>query len=205
MIVVGIDEAGVGSWAGPLVVVSVALDEEAELPDLVRDSKHLSENQRESLLDEIYAQAVRIVVERASSSFIDHVGGVWAAWDLLTQRVMAANDDLSAERVVVDGQRPIPGYSGVKAEPRADDKYPEVSAASIVAKCSQTCIMDELDDLFPQYGFASHRGYGTPVHREALKKYGSTSHHRRTCRPVADHSFQALGNPRIIEKGEIIQ
>lgn len=203
MIIVGIDEAGVGSWAGPLVVASVAIEEGVELPRLVRDSKTLNESQRESLIDGIYRAATRVVIDRAHSTLIDKMGGVWRTWDILVGRVVEANLSLGPKRVIVDGDRIVGRNQWVKCEPKADSKYPEVSAASIVAKYAQTCAMEDLHEAFPQYGFDSNHGYGTRTHMEALKKYGSTSHHRQTFRPVWDHSFKGLGDLLIIERREI--
>lgn len=185
MIVVGVDEAGVGCWAGPLVVVSAAFDTETELPELVRDSKRLSEAQRESLIDDIYSLAEWVIIKTAPAGFINASAGIWDVWYKLVEELLEENQEREAGKIIVDGEKMISLYKDVHYEAKADNKYREVSAASIVAKYVQTSAMEDLHDQHPKFGFAKHHGYGTALHREMLEKHGPTPAHRMAYKPVA--------------------
>jgi ribonuclease HII len=187
MIVVGVDEAGIGCWAGPLVVVSAAFDTGTDLPDLIRDSKRLSESQRESLIDDIYGLAEWVIIKTAPPSYINASSGIWAVWYELVEELLVANQDRSSGKIIVDGVKMISSVKGVHYEAKADAKYREVSAASIVAKYVQTCAMEDLDDQFSKYGFKDHHGYGTAVHSRMLWYHGPTPAHRLSYKPVAEY------------------
>jgi ribonuclease HII len=185
MIIAGVDEAGVGCWAGPMVVVTTAFDEKTKLPKEIRDSKRLSMEQRENLIDRIYDLAEWVIIKIADSSYIDSSAGIWSVWDLLVKELLEENQHRGAGKIIVDGVRMIASCKGITYEVMADDKYREVSAASIVAKYVQTSAMEDLHDQFKQYGFDQHHGYGTEVHRHWLELLGPTSAHRMSYRPVA--------------------
>ena len=184
MIIAGVDEAGVGCWAGPLVVASAAFDTDTELPELIRDSKRLSESQRESVIDDIYGLAEWVIIKTAPPSYINSSAGIWDVWTQLVREVLEENQRRASGRIIVDGERMISSVKGVHYEAKADDKYREVSAASIVAKYVQTSAMEDLHDQHPKFGFTKHHGYGTALHREMLEKHGPTPAHRMSYKPV---------------------
>lgn len=187
MIVAGVDEAGVGCWAGPLVVVSAAFDTDTKLPELIRDSKRLNESQRESVIDDIYGLAEWVIIKTAPPSYINSSVGIWDVWTQLVREVLEENQRRVCGKIIVDGERMISSLKGVHYEAKADDKYKEVSAASIVAKYVQTSAMEDLHDQYPRFGFTKHHGYGTALHREMLEKHGPTPVHRMAYKPVAEY------------------
>lgn len=185
MIVAGVDEAGIGCWAGPLVVAAAAFREDVDLPKNVRDSKRLSVDQREDLIDDIYGLAEWVIVNTASPSYINSGVGIWDVWTQLVREVLEEIQRRESGKIIVDGERMISSIKGVHYEAKADDKYREVSAASIVAKYVQTSAMEDLHDQYPKFGFVDHHGYGTALHREMLEKHGPTPAHRMAYKPVA--------------------
>jgi ribonuclease HII len=187
MIIAGVDEAGVGCWAGPLVVVSAAFDTRTELPELIRDSKRLNEAQRESVIDDIYSLAEWVVIKTATPSFINASAGIWDVWDFLMEQVLCENQRREPGKIIVDGERMISSHKGIHYEARADDKYREVSAASIVAKYVQTSAMEDLHDQHSAFGFAKHHGYGTALHKKMMEEHGPTPAHRMSFKPVASY------------------
>jgi len=187
VIIAGMVEAGIGCWAGPLTVVSAAFDEKTELPRGVKDSKRLNMEQRENLIDVIYERAEWVVIKIAHASYINESKGIWSVWEELVSDLLADNVGRKAGKIIVDGERMISSYRGVTYEARADNKYREVSAASIVAKYAQTVIMEDIHDQYSKYGFDQHHGYGTALHKEMMEKYHPTPIHRLHYRPVRDH------------------
>jgi len=187
MIVAGVDEAGVGCWAGPLVVVAAAFREDVELPKTVRDSKRLSMGQRENLIDEIYDRAEWVIIKTASPIYINSKSGIWSVWDEVVDEVLLECKDRKAGKIIVDGSRMIESCRGITYEVKADDKYREVSAASIVAKFVQTSAMEDLHERFPDFLFDQHHGYGTEDHRRKLEEFGPTPAHRSSYKPVASY------------------
>jgi ribonuclease HII len=189
--VAGIDEAGRGSWAGPVFAAAVVLSiERSDLLDLladVRDSKQLSAARRESLFPCIVDVAEAVGVGQASAREIDACGIVTA-----TQRAMGravAQLQTTVDALLVD-YVVLPEVSiPQRALPKADVRCLSVAAASIVAKVSRDRHMVALDGQFPGYGFARHKGYGTPEHRRALARLGPTPIHRLTWEP-----FREAGN-----------
>jgi len=190
MIKVGIDEAGIGCWAGPLVVVSVALKTDTKLPKNVRDSKRLSAVQRENLIDDIYDLSEWVIIKVAHSGFIDGSRGIWSVWDMLVEDIINMNKIRECGKIMVDGTRMISSCKNVNYEAKADDKYAEVSAASIVAKYVQTCHMEDIHDQFPDFGFNKHHGYGTTLHSRMMDEHGLTPAHRLSYKPVADRLYR---------------
>jgi ribonuclease HII len=182
--IAGVDEAGRGACAGPLVIASVILDNPFA-PELagVRDSKELSESKREEIFDSIQSIASSISVVVVEPSEVDSRG------------VHAAN--LDGMRRAVHGLDQIPAYvltDGYAIEGlgipnlavwKGDQVVVTISAASIIAKVTRDRIMRELDAEFPEYGFAGHKGYITSAHIKALNEHGPCSHHRSSFSNVA--------------------
>jgi ribonuclease HII len=180
----GVDEAGVGPLAGPVVAAAVVLPVDFDLPELF-DSKRLTPGQRRDCARAIRAAALGIGVARVSAPRIDRLNVLRAS--LLAHRRALARLPLVPRAVVVDG-RWVPrlprGWEAVRVEPvvDADARSLAVAAASVVAKTTRDRLMLRLDRLYPEYGFARHKGYATPAHREALRRHGlSPVHRRRFC------------------------
>lgn len=178
--VAGVDEAGRGALAGPIVAAAVILPF-GRHP--FRDSKKVAEAQRDALASEVRAVAVAWAVGRAEADEIDRLG-VPAATVLAARRALA---DLSVHpRGLVTDWLAIPGPWAVVAPARADDRSLQAAAASLLAKTDRDRWMRETADVrYPDYGFARHKGYGSPVHLRALYDHGPTPIHRRRFAPVA--------------------
>lgn len=182
--IVGVDEAGRGPWAGPVVAAAVLLPK-AGLPRGVGDSKALSAARREALAGAIRACA-RVGVGQASVEEIDTLNIHWATM-LAMERAVAA---LAIEpgEILVDGNRlPRTGPDWrwpARAIVKGDASEPVIGAASIIAKTVRDCLMAGLDAECPGYGWAQNQGYGTAQHAAALRDLGVSHHHRRSFAPV---------------------
>ena len=179
-LICGVDEAGRGPFAGPVVAGAVILsldDPEREILYL-NDSKKLSEKKREALYDEIMEKAVSVGVGIVEREVIDEINILQATF-LAMQKAIAALDpqpDYILADAVTIPQIVIPQEGIVKG----DAKSVSIAAGSIIAKVTRDRIMYEYDKLYPEYGFASHKGYGTKAHIEAIKEYGMLDIHRRS-------------------------
>lgn len=180
-LVAGVDEAGRGPLAGPVVAAAVILDDLNPIAGLA-DSKKLTPLRRERLYDEIRAKALCCSVAEASVEEIDRLNILQAT--LLAMRRAVLGLRLKPTKVLVDGNR-LPVLDVLaEAIVRGDATVPAISAASILAKVHRDRWCAELDAQFPQYGFASHKGYGTVVHLAALRLHGACPQHRRSFAPV---------------------
>jgi ribonuclease HII len=182
--IAGVDEAGRGACAGPLVVASVILNDPFALElAVVRDSKELSESKREEIFDLIHSCASSINVVVVSSAEVDARGVHAANLDGMRRAVLGL--EVEPAYVLTDGYA-IQGL-GVPnlAVWKGDQVVVSISAASIIAKVTRDRIMRELDLEFPEYGFAGHKGYITAGHTKALEKHGPTSHHRTSFSNIA--------------------
>ncbi len=179
--VAGVDEAGRGPLAGPVIAAAVILDPEHPIAGL-RDSKKLTEKRRNILFDEITSNALAWAVGRADVEEIDRINILQAT--LLAMRRAVEQLMPAADAVLVDGNQCPQLSCPVQAVIKGDDKVAAISAASIIAKVSRDCEMLELDSLYPGYGLARHKGYPSRMHLEALQKLGVTPIHRRSYAPV---------------------
>lgn len=185
----GVDEAGRGPWAGPVVTAAVILDYD-NLPVGLNDSKKLSESKRERLFHEICASA-HVSVASASSALIDRINIRAATLSAMTRAVNGLG--VHADMVLVDGRDVPSGFSRRgQSLIKGDGRCLAIAAASIVAKVLRDRMMIRLDDLCPGYGFAAHKGYGVPVHQEALLRLGPSRHHRMSFKPVREAAGQKL-------------
>jgi ribonuclease HII len=179
--VCGIDEAGRGPLAGPVVAAAVILDPGRRI-DGLRDSKVLSAERREELALRIRDGAVAFAVAQASVAEIDALNILQAT--LLAMRRAVDALQVAAEYALVDGNQmprlPIPGRAVVGG----DALEPAISAASILAKTARDAMMRAFDAQHPGYGFARHMGYGTPDHLDCLRRLGPSPLHRRSFAPV---------------------
>ena len=179
----GVDEAGRGPLAGPVMAAAVMLDENNPIKGLA-DSKKLSAARREALFDEIRAKALCCSVAEASVEEIDSLNILQAT--LLAMQRAVAGLRLPPKLVLVDGNR-LPVLS-MQAQTivKGDALVPAISAASILAKVTRDRWCAEVDAQYPLYGFATHKGYGTAAHLAALRAHGACVQHRKTFKPVAD-------------------
>jgi ribonuclease HII len=182
-LVAGVDEAGRGPLAGPVVAAAVILDQRQPIKGLA-DSKKLTALRREKLFDEIRAKALCCSIAQASVEEIDRLNILQAT--LLAMRRAVEGLRLKPNKVLVDGNR-LPDI-GLPAQAivGGDALVPAISAASILAKVHRDRRCLELDQLYPQYGFAKHKGYGTAAHLAALQAHGPCAEHRISFRPVAE-------------------
>ena len=176
--IAGIDEAGRGPLAGPVVVASVIMPEDSMIEG-VNDSKKVSEKKREKLYDLILEEAVSYGIGIIYQDEIDKINILQATKKGLTEAVEQM--DIKPDLIMVDALTGIdtlgiPYHSIIKG----DAKCYSISAASIIAKVTRDRIMREWDKVYPEYGFASHKGYGTAKHISALKEYGPCPIHRRS-------------------------
>jgi len=185
-LVAGVDEAGRGPLAGPVVAAAVILHRERPITGLA-DSKKLSAGRREELATEIRRRALTYAVAWADAAEIDALNILAAT--MLAMRRAILGLGVTPTGVVVDGNRlPRLAFGKVRLEGEAivggDDKVASISAASILAKTTRDRIMVSLDALYPGYEFARHKGYGTDVHRARLREFGPCREHRRSFAPV---------------------
>lgn len=182
----GVDEAGRGPLAGPVVAAAVILDPDRPVVGLA-DSKQLSPGVRASLALELRERALAWSIGLASPAEIDALNILQAT--LLAMRRAVAGLQLPAGHVEVDGNR-LPRFEGlrgvesVETVVRGDATRPAISAASILAKTLRDTYMEQMDRRFPAYGFAVHKGYPTAAHLAALRAHGASPVHRLTFRPV---------------------
>ena len=189
--ILGIDEVGRGPWAGPLVVGAVVLGGAAI--DGLDDSKKLTKKRREALAQLIQKQAAAHALGWVSAAELDEVG-MSEALRLATRRAVEAvqkqcrEKDITLTEIVIDGK--VNFLAGTALEqyvtmlPKADALVPSVSAASIIAKVARDQYMATQDELYPEYGFAAHAGYGTAQHRAAIAAHGVTPLHRLSFKPL---------------------
>ena len=180
-LIAGVDEAGRGPLAGPVVAAAVILDDRQPIRGL-GDSKVISPRRRERLFDEIRAKALACCIAEASVEEIDRLNILQAT--LLAMRRAVEGLRLVPQRVLVDGNRlptlKVPAAAIVKG----DALVPAISAASILAKVHRDRLCLALHDSWPAYGFAAHKGYPTADHLAALRQHGACPVHRRSYAPV---------------------
>ncbi len=177
----GVDEAGRGPWAGAVFAAAVILDPARPIAGLA-DSKKLSAARREDLYAQIREQALCYCVAEASIEEIDSLNILQAT--LLAMRRAVEGLALQPAHVQVDGNRlPLWNYSA-EAIVKGDGSVAAISAASILAKVSRDADCARLDALYPAYGFARHKGYGTAEHQRALAEFGACAAHRRSFAPI---------------------
>ena len=176
--VCGIDEAGRGPLAGPVVVASVILPKDSMIEG-INDSKKISESKREKLYDVILQEAISYGIGIIYQDEIDEINILQATKKGLHEAV--ANLEIKPNVILVDALTGIDTLGiPYKSIIKGDAKSYSIGAASIIAKVTRDRIMREWDKIYPEYGFAGHKGYGTAKHIEAIKKYGLTPIHRKT-------------------------
>lgn len=178
--VAGLDEAGRGCLAGPVVAAAVVLPPDARL-DGLDDSKKLTPKRREILMERVYAEALAVGVGRCSPGEIDRLNILQAALEAM--RRAAADLALPPHVLLVDGNRPLPtAPCAQETLIGGDARSLSIAAASVVAKVTRDRLMVSLDRDYPHYGWAQHKGYPTAAHYAALAEHGPSPHHRRSFR-----------------------
>ena len=174
----GIDEAGRGPLAGPVVVAGVIMPEDSIIEG-VNDSKKVSEKKRELLYDKILEEAISYSVAIIGQDVIDEINILNATKQGVTNVVKGL--DVRPELIIIDALQHI-DTDGVPYEAiiKGDAKCYSIAAASIIAKVTRDRIMREWDEVYPQYGFVTHKGYGTAKHIQSIKEYGLCPIHRRS-------------------------
>lgn len=176
--IAGIDEAGRGPLAGP-VVVGIAIMKPDSFIEGVNDSKKLSEKKREQLYEQIISEAIDWAVGIVDQKEIDEINILKATKKALHMAI--SNLKVKPDRILVDALEHIDTY-GIPYTSiiKGDAKIYSISVASIIAKVTRDRIMQEYDEIYPEYGFSGHKGYGTAKHIQAIKEYGPCSLHRKT-------------------------
>lgn len=173
----GVDEAGRGPLAGPVVAGAVILPKDCDIL-YINDSKKLSEKKREELYDVIRSKAVSVGFGVVSSERIDEINILQATYEAMREAIAGLEPQPD---ILLNDAVNIPGI-GIKQVPiiKGDARSVSIGAASIIAKVTRDRLMAEYDRIYPGYGFAVHKGYGTQAHIDALKAYGPTPIHRRS-------------------------
>jgi ribonuclease HII len=177
----GVDEAGRGPWAGPVVAAAVVLDAQ-NIPAGLNDSKKLTEAKRETLYDTIMRTA-SVGVGIASAALIDEINILQATYRAMGEAVAALGDQTTF--ALVDGNRAPSLSIRVQTIIEGDGKCLSIAAASIIAKVTRDRMMRQLELQYPDYGFQKHKGYGTALHLAALQRLGPCPEHRKSFKPVA--------------------
>ena len=173
----GIDEAGRGPLAGPVVAAVAVLPKDCQIFYL-NDSKKLSEKKRDLLFDEIKEKAVAYGIGIVSPQVIDEINILQATYEAMRQAISQLN---VIPEILLNDAVTIPGVDIMQVPiVKGDAKSVSIAAASILAKVTRDRMMMEYDQIYPEYGFAKHKGYGTAAHIAALKEYGPCPIHRRT-------------------------
>lgn len=191
--IAGVDEAGRGPLAGPVVAAAVILDPGHKIDGLA-DSKILSESRREFLYANIRQQSLAWSVGWSDRAEIDSLNILHATMLAMRRAIIGLN--IPPDLVQVDGNRlPHLQFSGTwipgEAVVGGDATIESISAASIIAKVTRDGIMRDLDEIYPDYGFARHKGYGTAEHRACIQRIGPCPQHRRSFRPVSEYANNA--------------
>jgi ribonuclease HII len=183
-VIAGVDEAGRGPLAGPVMAAAVILDPNRPIEGL-RDSKKLTAGRREVLAELIQEHALAFAVCSADVEEIDRLNILRASLLAMERAITAL--EVSPTRVLVDGNQAPDTIWPVETIVKGDDKIQEIAAASILAKVMRDREMLRLDREFPLYGFARHKGYPTKLHIAAIREHGVLPIHRKSFRPVAEN------------------
>lgn len=183
-IVAGIDEAGRGPLAGPVVSAAVILPEGADLPG-VDDSKKLTPSRRSRLYERLYAVARSIGIGVVDVAEIDRVNILQAT--LRSMKMAVANLHPRPDHLLIDGMFTIASDHSQEAIKKGDSRSISIAAASIVAKVTRDRMMAQADTLFPEFGFSKNKGYPTKTHRAAITTFGCSPIHRKTFKGVREH------------------
>ena len=181
--IAGIDEAGRGALAGPVVAAAVILPADCQIDGLT-DSKLLTPNQRELLVDKIHSTAISVGIGSVDNRTIERINILQAA--LLAMKNAVEQLILKPDYLLVDGSK-LPDIDiPSEAIPKGDRLSLSIAAASVIAKTTRDRLMVEFDEIYPNYGFRQHKGYPTAQHRQAIAQFGATAIHRNTFKLLPD-------------------
>ncbi|MGB5747790.1 MAG: ribonuclease HII [Desulfobacterales bacterium] len=183
-LIAGIDEAGRGPLAGPVVSAAVILPTSFHDPDIT-DSKKLSPKNRERLFNIIYDLAVAVGIGIVDAVEIDRINILQAS--LLAMAIAVENLDPQPDHLLIDGTFPIPCELSQQPIPKGDALSISIAAASIIAKVSRDRLMQNYHHYYPQFDFPKHKGYPTKAHKEAIRKSGFSPIHRRSFKGVKEY------------------
>jgi len=173
--VCGVDEAGRGPLCGPVVAAAVILPKDAHIEG-VNDSKKLSEKKREKLFDDIMENAVAVGIGMSDVDVIEKINILGATKEAMKEAI--TNLSIRPDFVLIDGNQDINIDIDRQTVVSGDARSESIAAASIIAKVTRDRMLKQYDEIYPEYGFAKHKGYGTKAHIEAIKEYGLTPIHR---------------------------
>jgi ribonuclease HII len=188
--IAGVDEAGRGPWAGPVVAAAVILNPQKTIPE-IKDSKKLTPKKRDELYDVICEKALSWAVGVVSSDVIDRINILEAALQAMSEAVCGLA--IQPNYLLIDGNQGIASPIPQKTLIKGDSVSQSIGAASIIAKVTRDRMMVRLQEDYPTFSFAKHKGYGTALHMSELKAYGPLPIHRKSFRPV---KTVALRHPR---------
>lgn len=180
---IGIDEAGRGPWAGPVVVCAYLVTPQTELLEEINDSKRLSEKKRNLLFEKLTKDESKYSLGITDNKRIDEVNILNATKKAITQ-AYEKFQDLNAN-IIIDGQFGKKSTENIRYENHADGTHYAVAAASVIAKVTRDNLMIEFAQKYPNYGFEQHKGYGTKLHQSKLAEFGPCEIHRYSYKPVA--------------------
>jgi ribonuclease HII len=187
--VIGLDEAGRGPLAGPVVAAGVVIRDVSQVVPLVTDSKKMSEKRRNEAFDQIQEKSTAFGIGIVSARDIDRMGIQKAVLEAMriSLEVVERKLNTKVDYIIADGMNieSISKYKMMKIT-KGDLLHYSISAGSVLAKVTRDRIMYEYHTKYPEYGFDTHVGYGTKKHMEALKRYGATDIHRRSFKPVSN-------------------
>jgi ribonuclease HII len=186
-LIAGIDEAGRGPLAGPVVSAAVVLPENVCL-DGVDDSKKLTPKKRTKLFPVIQTAAIAVGVGIVQADTIDRINILRAA--LLSMSMAVGNLAVKPDYLLIDGAFPVPLDLPQKAIPKGDSLSISIAAASIIAKVTRDRMMVAYDETYPEYGFSKHKGYPTRTHREAIRRWGCSPIHRKSFKGVREYTVE---------------
>lgn len=200
--VIGVDEVGRGCLAGPVFAAAVILPPGFSVPGIT-DSKLISENRRNVLAERIHAEA-HVGIGFASVGEIDRLNilhATFLAMRRAIENLTVGHGDVSGGHVLVDGNQRIPLLEGFRQTTvvKGDLRALPIGAASIVAKVTRDGLMKKLGEKYPVYGFGQHKGYASPVHVEAIQRFGPCVHHRSTFAGVREHWTEQLDQERALD------
>ncbi len=181
--IAGVDEAGRGPLAGPVVAAAVILKDFETIPEL-RDSKQMSPNQRDRVFDTIKKSALGFGIGVIDVSVIDKINILQAA--LLAMKIATEKLPMPPDFILVDGNRTFDFPKEQKAVIKGDQLSQSIAAASVLAKVTRDRIMVEYHKKYPQYGFDKHKGYGTKLHKEKIQEFKPCPIHRKTFKGVRE-------------------
>ncbi len=182
--IAGVDEAGRGPLAGPVVAAAVILPEEG-IGERLFDSKQIPSKKREELYEHILKRALGVGVGVVHQEEIDFLNILRATLKAMTLAI--ENLSLTPDLILIDGDQPLPLPFPQRSIRKGDRLCNSIAAASIIAKVTRDRIMMECHRRYPQYNFAKHKGYGTAEHRKAIQRFGVCELHRKTFRGVKEH------------------